>query len=386
VDYATEALTALAPGDFTPVSGTLRFAAGEARKTFSVSITNDETQEVSKVVKLRLVSPIGAVLATLGDTTLNIDDDDVQLTLAPATTSATVGAPLRLTALLLKLSGPSLTGNVVFKDGDSVLETVALQGTTAEFTTSNLALGAHKLTAEYSGDDNFSAKTSDTQRVTIRAADATPSPAPANPSPPTPSANSGGGGGGCTLSTRPSSDASLLLLLALAGALYARRALGHRSAVVLCGFVLAISGAAMREAQAAEAAVKVHTADESMHEAMRQARATLDSFVRELRAPKPWQKNFLIKARFASNAQVEHVWISDVRFDGRAFLGAIAEEPRLAGLRPQQPVRIRADEVMDWMYLAHNKLVGGFTIREFRKRLTPTERKKFDARLTYAIE
>ncbi len=43
------------------------------------------------------------------------------------------------------------TGTVVFKDGSTVLASVALSATQASFTTSQLGLGTHSITAEYSG-------------------------------------------------------------------------------------------------------------------------------------------------------------------------------------------------------------------------------------------
>lgn len=56
------------------------------------------------------------------------------------------------------------TGTVVFKDGSATLGTGTLSTangvTTATFSTSALAVGAHSITAQYQGDGNFSASTS----------------------------------------------------------------------------------------------------------------------------------------------------------------------------------------------------------------------------------
>ncbi len=48
-------------------------------------------------------------------------------------------------------TGLTPTGNVVFKNGTTVLATVALQGGVAKFSTAGLALGNHTITASYSG-------------------------------------------------------------------------------------------------------------------------------------------------------------------------------------------------------------------------------------------
>jgi len=73
------------------------------------------------------------------------------------TFTATVSGPL----------GPP-TGTVTFKDGSTVLGTNTLSGGTATFATNALSIGAHSITAVYSGDPNFLTSTSSvlTQNVT----------------------------------------------------------------------------------------------------------------------------------------------------------------------------------------------------------------------------
>jgi hypothetical protein len=70
---------------------------------------------------------------------------------------STFGQAVTFTATV---TGASPTGTVAFKDGTAVLGTVGLVGTAASFTTSSLALGAHAITAVYSGDANNSTSTS----------------------------------------------------------------------------------------------------------------------------------------------------------------------------------------------------------------------------------
>lgn len=60
-----------------------------------------------------------------------------------------VGQSVTFTATV---TGASPTGTVQFRDGVTVLGTVALAGTTATLTTSALAVGTHPITAVYSGD------------------------------------------------------------------------------------------------------------------------------------------------------------------------------------------------------------------------------------------
>jgi trimeric autotransporter adhesin len=68
-----------------------------------------------------------------------------------------------------------VTGTVQFVDGGTVLNSAAISGTTATFTTSTLAVGTHPVTAVYGGDTNYNTATSaiDNQVVTTVATSTT---------------------------------------------------------------------------------------------------------------------------------------------------------------------------------------------------------------------
>lgn len=77
VDYTTSDGTATAGQDYTESSGTLTFAAGDNSETFTVSITDDATDEPDETVNLALSNAQGG--ATLGDpdeAVLTIEDND----------------------------------------------------------------------------------------------------------------------------------------------------------------------------------------------------------------------------------------------------------------------------------------------------------------------
>jgi hypothetical protein len=85
-----------------------------------------------------------------------------------ATTSAAVtaspspsayGQPVSFTALVAAANGIP-TGTVIFKNGSTTLDTVALNGEgQASFSKSDLPIGTHTITVEYSGDENYKAST-----------------------------------------------------------------------------------------------------------------------------------------------------------------------------------------------------------------------------------
>ncbi len=110
------------------------------------------------------VKNVGSTSAVLNITVL-------QNTGAVALTSSdngpAIGTNITLTATLTA-SGTPPTGTVTFKDGATVLGTTAVAAGKATFATATLTLGAHALTAAYSGDGNYVAVTSAALTVTVK--------------------------------------------------------------------------------------------------------------------------------------------------------------------------------------------------------------------------
>jgi len=84
----------------------------------------------------------------------------------PTSTNTTMGASPNPSyigqnvTLMATVSATAATGSVTFKDGAATLGTVALSGGAASMMLSTLTLGAHSLTAAYSGDGSYAASTS----------------------------------------------------------------------------------------------------------------------------------------------------------------------------------------------------------------------------------
>ena len=76
---------------------------------------------------------------------------------------------------------------------------------------------------------------------------------------------------------------------------------------------------------------------------------------------------------------MEHIWLADLNFSGPKPRGVIANEPRMDSLRFMEEVTFDPSDVTDWMYVEGGRLVGGYTTRLIRDRMSPEERKEFDA-------
>jgi uncharacterized protein YegJ (DUF2314 family) len=134
------------------------------------------------------------------------------------------------------------------------------------------------------------------------------------------------------------------------------------------------------------AIVSVSDTDHEMNAAMEKARSTLNEFIQRVARPSPSDQWFLVKGRFTHGGEIEHIWVADIVFDGKAFLGVLANEPKLSGLKFKQRVIVPLDNVSDWMYVSNGKLVGGYTTRVLYRRMSPEEREHDDAQRPYRID
>jgi hypothetical protein len=84
-------------------------------------------------------------------------------TLSSSLNPSLVDQTVTFTAQVTSASGGIPTGTVTFKDAGKMLATVTLNASgQASFGTSALKKGSHKMTAEYGGNTNFGASTSQT--------------------------------------------------------------------------------------------------------------------------------------------------------------------------------------------------------------------------------
>jgi uncharacterized protein YegJ (DUF2314 family) len=127
--------------------------------------------------------------------------------------------------------------------------------------------------------------------------------------------------------------------------------------------------------------------DPRMNAAMEKARTTLDSFIAALASPKPNQSDFAVKKAFADGDDVEVMWVSSVRYDGKVFRGRLSNEPRkVRTVRMGQSVEVPPSEIADWMYMEDGRFVGAYTLRVLRETLSPGERAAFDREVRFADE
>lgn len=133
--------------------------------------------------------------------------------------------------------------------------------------------------------------------------------------------------------------------------------------------------------------------DPEMQRAYENARATFRYFWREL----SWERRRIIpaldlacvKAPFTDGQDVppdsdapsvEHMWMSDIDFDGRSVTGVLLNSPNwLKTVKEGDSARFELDEISDWMYVIGGEVFGAYTVNLMRSRMQEKERQDHDA-------
>jgi hypothetical protein len=133
----------------TNVLGTGVLSGGTA--TFSTSALPVGTKAIKAIYggDAIFISSTSAALSQV------IGKEASTTTLTSSPNPSTFGQSVTFTAVVAPRFGGTPTGTVVFKDGGKTLGSVSLSGGSASYTISNLARGAHSITATYNGSTSF---------------------------------------------------------------------------------------------------------------------------------------------------------------------------------------------------------------------------------------
>jgi uncharacterized protein YegJ (DUF2314 family) len=79
------------------------------------------------------------------------------------------------------------------------------------------------------------------------------------------------------------------------------------------------------------------------------------------------------------NPIVEHMWVSDISFDGTNINGVLLNEPNeLSNVQNGDEVLVPLNQVSDWLFVNQDKTYGGFTIHALRAEMSAKEMKAHD--------
>jgi uncharacterized protein YegJ (DUF2314 family) len=122
----------------------------------------------------------------------------------------------------------------------------------------------------------------------------------------------------------------------------------------------------------------VESDDKEMTEAIKKANQTLTDFNSALLDSTIEVKS--LKVRFDTPKGIEHIWISNIKYDNGKYSGILDNLPEyVTENKIGDKIDVDTTKISDWMYIQNGKLIGGFTIKLLRNRMTESERKQFDA-------
>ncbi len=127
--------------------------------------------------------------------------------------------------------------------------------------------------------------------------------------------------------------------------------------------------------------------DDLMVRAIANAKLTHMQFVKALGEKSTSDSSFAIKKPYPTPEEgFEHIWISDVSWDGSAFSGTINNEPvDTTEVKFGERVQVKPDELSDWMFVRDGVLVGGYTLRVMYSDLEDAEKQAFEQQVGFKI-
>src|ERR1700733_2973785 len=141
------------------------------------------------------------------------------------------------------------------------------------------------------------------------------------------------------------------------------------------------------EASKDDPTTSVSADDPEMNAAISEARESAQQFITALRSPKASQSDFCIKKRFDQGENVEHIWLTDVTFDGQNFHGKVGNDPEeVTNVKFGDEAAVGKNEISDWMFIEDGKLIGGYTIKVLYSRMTLEGKMKFLEKVPFTIE
>jgi uncharacterized protein YegJ (DUF2314 family) len=123
----------------------------------------------------------------------------------------------------------------------------------------------------------------------------------------------------------------------------------------------------------------VESEDVEINRAIKTAKQTLTKFEKAIRSNNTNFSLFALKVKFENREKAEHIWLSNVEFKNGEYFGVVDNLPEhITEVKLGETLKIENKTITDWMYLDNSKLVGGYTIRVLRDRMSEVERKQFD--------
>ena len=126
--------------------------------------------------------------------------------------------------------------------------------------------------------------------------------------------------------------------------------------------------------------IDVRADDPDVLRARERARREIDDVMARHRAS-PLQE-LSVKVPITDGINVEQVWLANVTYEDGVFSGTIDNDVgRVTTRRAGDVVRVKKEEISDYMYEENGKIRGNYTLRALLDRLPPDEAEMWRAKL-----
>lgn len=127
--------------------------------------------------------------------------------------------------------------------------------------------------------------------------------------------------------------------------------------------------------------------DAELEAAIQQARSSLTTFIDKISTPHADRIFVALKVRFYPPDEFpQDIWVDEVTYENGRFRGNIGDDIPALKLEAGENIKVKEEDILDWMIVEDGKLIGGYTIRLAVQRMSPEERARFLETLDYAIE
>jgi uncharacterized protein YegJ (DUF2314 family) len=116
--------------------------------------------------------------------------------------------------------------------------------------------------------------------------------------------------------------------------------------------------------------------------AREKARVSISGFIDAARGGNPAHTRFQLQTRGPGG---KPVWLGNVTYDGHTFKGRVVGPPYQPGT-PGAEMKVKREDILDWLYLDGARLVGGFSLHAIRDALPADKRKEFESKLPFRLE
>jgi uncharacterized protein YegJ (DUF2314 family) len=127
--------------------------------------------------------------------------------------------------------------------------------------------------------------------------------------------------------------------------------------------------------------------DIQLTQSIEKAKLTFKYFKDSLESPKPHQTYFSIKTKLTDGNHIEHIWLDAAEISDKVVYGIVNNVPtNLKNIELGKKIGVSEDEISDWLIIENNRLIGGYTIRTIRDKMSRVQRELFESTINFKID